>query len=182
MALACAAMAVNRIRRRHPGPRSGTTPHLVTNPLGPIRIEMERGHRIAPVRSVVLRAGDSTSTRGIGNLVRHEHDLASAPGPPELSRGAGRRSCLCLSAGSGAGGCATGRDPDRTAAPCRYSVSGADPDGSRTGTNPGPGDRAGHHGRADELAGSAGAATGLADGAQPAGDAPSLGPAAPART
>ncbi len=44
-----------------------TTPHLAQNPLGRIRIDMERAYRDSGVRTIVLRAGDFIDTTASGN-------------------------------------------------------------------------------------------------------------------
>lgn len=43
------------------------TPHLATNPLGRIRVEMEAAYRAAGVRTIILRAGDFLDTEASGN-------------------------------------------------------------------------------------------------------------------
>lgn len=43
------------------------SPHLATNPLGRIRIDMEQAYRRDAVRTIVLRAGDFLDTRRSGN-------------------------------------------------------------------------------------------------------------------
>jgi len=43
------------------------TPHLATNPLGRIRIEMETAYRSSGVQTIVLRAGDFIDTEASGN-------------------------------------------------------------------------------------------------------------------
>ncbi len=49
------------------GVLSSQTPHNATNPLGRIRIEMERAYRASGVRTIVLRAGDYIDTQASGN-------------------------------------------------------------------------------------------------------------------
>lgn len=43
------------------------TPHLATNPLGRIRIEMENAYRASGVQTLVVRAGDYLDTEASGN-------------------------------------------------------------------------------------------------------------------
>ncbi len=43
------------------------TPHAARNPLGRLRVEMERAYREAGVRTIVLRAGDFLDTEASGN-------------------------------------------------------------------------------------------------------------------
>lgn len=50
-----------------PSPWSADTPHLATNPLGRIRIEMEEAYRASSVRTIILRAGDFIDTSATGN-------------------------------------------------------------------------------------------------------------------
>lgn len=50
-----------------PGPWGANTPHLAQNPLGRIRVEMERQYRDAGVRTIVLRGGDFLDTELSGN-------------------------------------------------------------------------------------------------------------------
>ena len=50
-----------------PGPWAADTPHLATNPLGRIRIQMEEVCRSSGVRTIVLRAGDFIDTQASGN-------------------------------------------------------------------------------------------------------------------
>jgi len=50
-----------------PGPWSETTPHLATNPLGRIRIDMEEAYRASSARTILLRAGDFIDTCNSGN-------------------------------------------------------------------------------------------------------------------
>ncbi|WP_209016216.1 sugar nucleotide-binding protein [Roseibium sp. RKSG952] len=50
-----------------PGPWSASTPHMATNPLGRIRIDMEEAYRASSVRTIVLRAGDFIDTTASGN-------------------------------------------------------------------------------------------------------------------
>ncbi|MEP5152678.1 epimerase, partial [Planktotalea sp.] len=50
-----------------PSPWSETSPYRARNPLGKIRIEMERAYRDAGVRTIVLRAGDFIDTEANGN-------------------------------------------------------------------------------------------------------------------
>ena len=54
------------------GPENGAiwgadTPHKATNPLGKIRIDMERAYRESGVRTITLRAGDFIDTEVSGN-------------------------------------------------------------------------------------------------------------------
>lgn len=54
------------------GPDNGAiwgadTPHKAQNPLGRIRIEMERAYRDSGVRTIILRAGDFIDTKASGN-------------------------------------------------------------------------------------------------------------------
>jgi len=46
---------------------SETSPHLATNPLGRIRIEMEQAYRRDGVKTIILRAGDFVDTQLSGN-------------------------------------------------------------------------------------------------------------------
>lgn len=46
---------------------SASTPHLARNPLGLIRIDMERAYRESGVRTILLRAGDFIDTQASGN-------------------------------------------------------------------------------------------------------------------
>lgn len=50
-----------------PLPWSAATPHLATNPLGQIRMEMEEAYKASTVRTIVLRAGDFIDTQASGN-------------------------------------------------------------------------------------------------------------------
>ncbi|MCR9127484.1 MAG: epimerase [Rhodobacteraceae bacterium] len=50
-----------------PAPWSALSAHAATNPLGRIRIEMERGYRQSGVRTLILRSGDFLDTRASGN-------------------------------------------------------------------------------------------------------------------
>ncbi len=43
------------------------TPHLATNPLGRVRVEMEAAYRASGVKTFVVRAGDYLDTRASGN-------------------------------------------------------------------------------------------------------------------
>lgn len=63
-----------------PAPWSQWTPHLARNPLGRIRIEMERAYREDGVRTIVLRAGDFLDDAPSGNWF----DRVMTPG---LARG-----------------------------------------------------------------------------------------------
>ncbi len=53
--------------RDTPAPWGPEAPHRARNPLGRIRIDMERAYRRAGVRTIVLRAGDYLDTRASGN-------------------------------------------------------------------------------------------------------------------
>ncbi|NIZ60284.1 epimerase [Sedimentitalea sp. CY04] len=73
-----------------PGPWSESTPHHAENPLGKIRVEMEKAYRQSGVRTILLRAGDFLDTQASGNwfdmiLIK---DLAKGrftyPGDPDL--------------------------------------------------------------------------------------------------
>ncbi len=72
------------------GPWSGATPHLATNPLGRIRVEMEEAYRASNVRTIILRAGDFIDTRASGNwfdqiLVKSLHRGRFVyPGNPDI--------------------------------------------------------------------------------------------------
>ena len=73
-----------------PGPWSENTPHRAENPLGRIRIEMEKAYRQSGVRTILLRSGDFLDTQASGNwfdLILTK-DLAKGrftyPGNPEL--------------------------------------------------------------------------------------------------
>lgn len=50
-----------------PAPWTATTEHRAVNPLGRIRIRMERAYRQSGVRTILLRAGDFIDTRTSGN-------------------------------------------------------------------------------------------------------------------
>ncbi|MBO9451917.1 epimerase [Tropicibacter sp. R16_0] len=50
-----------------PAPWSEATPHQAQNPLGRIRIEMERAYAESGVRTIMLRAGDFIDTQASGN-------------------------------------------------------------------------------------------------------------------
>ena len=50
-----------------PAPWSESSPHAAQNPLGRLRIEVERAYRTAGLRTIVLRAGDFLDTRPSGN-------------------------------------------------------------------------------------------------------------------
>ena len=72
------------------GPWSENTPHHAENPLGKIRVEMEKAYRQSGVRTILLRAGDFLDTQASGNwfdmiLIK---DLAKGlfayPGDPDL--------------------------------------------------------------------------------------------------
>ena len=71
------------------GPWSGSTPHLATNPLGRIRIEMEEAYRASTVRTILLRAGDFIDTEASGNwfdqvMIKHlSRNQFVYPGDPE---------------------------------------------------------------------------------------------------
>ncbi|MFZ7091185.1 epimerase [Primorskyibacter sp. 2E233] len=56
------------------------TPHIATNPMGRLRIEMEQSYRAAGVPTIILRAGDYLDTDASGNWF----DLMMAP---SLKRG-----------------------------------------------------------------------------------------------
>lgn len=64
------------------------TPHHAKNPLGRIRIEMERAYRDAGVRTILLRAGDFIDTEASGNwfdmmiAAKSGKGRVSAPGDP----------------------------------------------------------------------------------------------------
>jgi len=73
-----------------PGPWSEDAAHRAENPLGRIRVEMERTYRQSGVRTIVLRAGDFLDTEASGNwfdLIMTK-DLAKGkftyPGDPDL--------------------------------------------------------------------------------------------------
>jgi len=73
-----------------PGPWSENTAHRAENPLGRIRIEMEKAYRQSGVRTIVLRAGDFLDTEASGNWFDMilTKDLAKGkftyPGNPDL--------------------------------------------------------------------------------------------------
>ena len=73
-----------------PGPWSENTPHHAKNPLGKIRIEMEKAYRQSGVRTILLRAGDFLDTQASGNWfdMIMTKDLAKGrftyPGDPDL--------------------------------------------------------------------------------------------------
>ncbi|SPJ30450.1 sugar nucleotide-binding protein [Falsiruegeria mediterranea] len=50
-----------------PAPWSEARPHKAQNPLGRIRIEMERAYAASGVRTIILRAGDFIDTQASGN-------------------------------------------------------------------------------------------------------------------
>lgn len=50
-----------------PSPWSDTSHYGASNPMGRIRIDMERGYRDAGVRTIILRAGDYIDTQPSGN-------------------------------------------------------------------------------------------------------------------
>ncbi len=66
---------------------SNETPHLATNPLGRIRIEMEAAYRDAGVKTIILRAGDYIDSEASGNWFdkvitkKVQKGTFSAPGP-----------------------------------------------------------------------------------------------------
>lgn len=70
---------------------STTTPHLADNPLGRIRIDMERAYRDSGVRTILLRAGDYIDTSASGNwfdmiLTKHLHrGLFRYPGRADIA-------------------------------------------------------------------------------------------------
>ncbi|WP_050605610.1 epimerase [Ruegeria sp. 6PALISEP08] len=72
-----------------PSPWSGETPHLATNSLGRIRIEMEEAYRASSVRTIILRAGDFIDTKASGNwfdqvmIKRLARNQLIYPGNPE---------------------------------------------------------------------------------------------------
>ncbi|WP_300071462.1 epimerase [uncultured Ruegeria sp.] len=73
-----------------PSPWSGDTPHLATNPLGRIRIEMEETYRSSSVRTIILRAGDFIDTCASGNwfdqvMIKHlSRGRLVYPGDPSI--------------------------------------------------------------------------------------------------
>ncbi|WP_120631652.1 epimerase [Ruegeria sp. EL01] len=73
-----------------PCPWSGDTPHLATNPLGRIRIEMEEAYRSSSVRTIILRAGDFIDTSASANwfdrvMIKHlSRGRLVYPGNPEI--------------------------------------------------------------------------------------------------
>lgn len=50
-----------------PTPWGADSPHLATNPMGRLRIDMERAFRESGIRTLILRAGDFIDTEGAGN-------------------------------------------------------------------------------------------------------------------
>lgn len=50
-----------------PAPWSEATPHRADNPLGRIRVDMERAYASSGVRTIILRAGDFIDTQASGN-------------------------------------------------------------------------------------------------------------------
>ncbi|WP_424985142.1 hypothetical protein [Microbulbifer sp. S227A] len=73
-----------------PAPWTADTPHRARNPLGRIRIDMERAYRLAPVRTIMLRGGDFIDTAPSGNWFDKvlTKSLASGrftyPGDPDI--------------------------------------------------------------------------------------------------
>jgi len=73
-----------------PWPWSENTPHHAENPLGQIRVEMEKAYRQSGVRTIMLRAGDFLDTQASGNWFDMilTKDLAKGrftyPGDPDL--------------------------------------------------------------------------------------------------
>jgi nucleoside-diphosphate-sugar epimerase len=73
-----------------PLPWSGATPHLATNPLGQIRMDMEEAYKASTVRTIVLRAGDFIDTEASGNwfdqiLTKHlSKGRLTYPGNPHI--------------------------------------------------------------------------------------------------
>lgn len=71
-------------------PWSSETPHLATNPLGRIRIEMEASYRDSSVQTILLRAGDFIDTATSGNwfdqvLIKHlRRGRFVYPGNPDI--------------------------------------------------------------------------------------------------
>ncbi len=68
------------------------TPHLATNPLGRVRIEMEQAYRDAGVKTIVLRAGNFIDTEASGNwfdqiiTAKLTKGCVVAPGAPDISQ------------------------------------------------------------------------------------------------
>ena len=69
---------------------SENTPHLATNPLGKIRVEMEQAYKESGVKTIILRAGDYIDTEASGNwfdkiiTAKAERGVTSYPGAPDI--------------------------------------------------------------------------------------------------
>lgn len=73
-----------------PAPWSETSNHNAHNPLGRVRIEMERSYRQAGVRTIILRAGDFIDTEPSGNwfdkvmISKLHKGVFTYPGNPDI--------------------------------------------------------------------------------------------------
>ncbi|MCE8006298.1 epimerase [Aestuariivita sp.] len=73
-----------------PIPWGAGSPHAATNPLGRLRIEMERAYEGEGVRTILLRAGDFLDTRTSGNwfdqimITRLKKGRFTYPGNPDI--------------------------------------------------------------------------------------------------
>lgn len=67
-----------------------TTPHRAQNPLGQIRVEMERAYRASGVRVILLRGGDFLDTETSGNwfdkviVEKTDRGIVEYPGDPDM--------------------------------------------------------------------------------------------------
>lgn len=74
-----------------PGPWSQATPHRAENPLGRVRIEMERAYRQSGVRTILLSGGDFIDTKASGNwfestmLKTLPKGVFTYPGNPQIN-------------------------------------------------------------------------------------------------
>lgn len=70
---------------------SASTPHDATNPLGRIRVEMEREYRASGVKTIILRAGDYLDTEASGNwfdkiiTAKVSKGTFTSPGPLDMA-------------------------------------------------------------------------------------------------
>ncbi|MEL6960696.1 MAG: epimerase [Pseudomonadota bacterium] len=66
------------------------TPHLATNPLGRVRVEMEAAYRASGVQTIVIRAGDFLDTEASGNwfdkiiAAKLDKGIVVYPGPLDV--------------------------------------------------------------------------------------------------
>lgn len=73
-----------------PGLLQGSTPHRADNPLGQIRVDMEKAYRASGVRTLVFRGGDFIDTEASGNwfdlivTAKLAKGVVVAPGDPDV--------------------------------------------------------------------------------------------------